>query len=377
MKLSTFILENIEPILQQWEDFARTLRPGRILSVAALRNDAERMLRFIAADIETPQSLVQQHQKSIGHGPQLAEGTDSAAHDHGTARALDHFTFAEMISEYRALRAAVTRRWLDSAGANYERVIQLVRFNEAMDQVLAEAVVRFATGLERQSDLFTASIGHDLRNPLNAIVSSSELLAHSTLLPDAERAAAKRIANSALRMANMLSELQDFSRSRLEGLLHLSLEQVNVAEICRDVITEVAAAHPTCTLQFLESGDTAAVVDRKRMGQLISNLVGNAVQHGTPSGTISVRVHGDEQRVRVEVHNEGPAIDRTRLEDIFEPLHRTALDAPRAPGSLGLGLYIVRRIAIAHGGSVNVTSTDADGTTFVVMIPRTPNSKLI
>jgi signal transduction histidine kinase len=374
LRLSTFILDNIEPILKRWEDFARSLQSGRLMTVAALRDDAERMLRFVATDIETPQSRAEQRQKSVGRGPQLADGADSAAHDHGKARAVDHFTYSEMVSEYRALRAVVTRMWLDSVGVDSESVNQLVRFNEAIDQVLAESVVRFAATLARESDLFTASIGHDLRNPLNSIVSSSEMLAQSTLLPDAERAAAKRIANSAFRMAGMLADLQDFSRSRLDGLLHLSLEQANVAQICRDVIAEIAAAHPTCTLRFAESGDTAAVVDRKRMGQLISNLVGNAMQHGTPSSTISVSAQGDEQHVRIEVHNEGPAIDRARLEDIFEPLYRVASDPPRAPGSLGLGLYIVRRIAVAHGGTVSVTSTEADGTTFVAVIPRTPKN---
>jgi signal transduction histidine kinase len=370
-KLSTFILDNIEAILQQWEDFARSLQPGRLMTVTALRNDAERMLRFIAADIETSQSRSEQHQKSIGHGRQLANGVDSAAHDHGAARAVDHFTFSEMVSEYRALRSAVTRLWLDSAGVDHESVMELVRFNEAIDQVLAESVVRFAATVERESDLFTASIGHDLRNPLNSIVSSSELLSRSAGLPDAERAAAKRIGNSALRMANMLADLQDFSRSRLDGLLRLSLEQARVADICREVIAEIAAAHQNYTLQFKESGDTGAVVDRKRMSQVISNLVGNAVQHGAPSGTISVSAQGDEQHVRVEVHNEGPAIARARLDDIFEPLHRVAPEEPRTPGSLGLGLYIVRRVVLAHGGRVSVTSTDADGTSFVVEIPRT------
>lgn len=374
MRLSTFILDNIEPILKQWEEFARSLQPGRLMTVTALRDDAERMLQFIAADIETSQSRAQQRQKSIGRGPQLADGADSAAHDHGKARAVDHFTLSEMVSEYRALRAAVTRMWLDSTGVDSESIAQLVRFNEAVDQVLAESAVRFATTLERESDLFTASIGHDLRNPLNSIVSSSEMLAQSTLLPDPERAAAKRIASSALRMAGMLAELQDFSRSRLDGLLHLSLEHANVAQICKDVMTEIAATHPTCSLGFVESGDTAAVVDRKRIGQLISNLVGNAVQHGTPSGTIAVSAQGGEQHVRIEVHNEGPKIDPARLEDIFEPLHRAPSEVPRAPGSLGLGLYIVRRIAMAHGGTVSVTSTETDGTTFVVVIPRTPKN---
>lgn len=374
MRLSTFILKNIEPILKEWEDFARSLQPGRLMTVVALRDDAERMLRFIAEDIETSQSGVNERQKSLGMGAQPADGGDSAAHDHGKARAIDHFTFSEMVSEYRALRAAVTRMWLDAAGIAPESVRQLVRFNEAIDQVLAESVVRFAATLERESDLFTASIGHDLRNPLNSIVSSSEMLAQSTLLPDAERAAAKRIAGAAFRMAGMLAELQDFSRSRLHGLIQLSLEHADVAQICRDVVAEIAATHPTYSLKFAEAGDTGAVVDRKRIGQLISNLVGNAVQHGTPSGTISVSVQGDGHHVRIDVHNEGPAIDRTRLEEIFEPLHGAASGRPRAPGSLGLGLYIVRRIAVAHGGTASVTSSEAGGTTFVVVIPREPTN---
>jgi signal transduction histidine kinase len=294
------------------------------MTVAALRHETERMLRFIAADIETTQSPAEQHDKSLGRGSQLADGAESAAHEHGRARAVDHFTFADMVSQHRALRAAVTSMWLEAAAVDYETVMQLVRFNEVIDQILAESVVRFATTLEREADLFNASIVHDLRNPLNAIVSSSELLSSSTLLPEAERGTAKRIACSATRMAGMLSELQDFSRSRL-GFLELSLEQANVAEICREVIAEIAAADMTCNLQFVESGDTATVVDRIRIGELISNLLGNAVQHGARFGTITVSAQGDQQRVRVEVHNESPAIDMAHLRDIFEPLHRAAV----------------------------------------------------
>jgi signal transduction histidine kinase len=371
VRLSTFILDNLESILLEWENFARSLKAGQLMTVAALRNGAAGMLQFIAADIESPQSRAEQHEKSVGLGPRFAEGVDSSAHEHGEARALDHFSFSEVVSEFRALRAAVTRMWLDTVGIHEASVMQLVRFNEAVDQVLTESVVQFAAAQEKESNLFTASISHDLRNPLNSIVCSSEVLTRSAGLPDAERAAASRIGSSAHRMADMLSELQDFSRSRLGGLLNLSLEETDLAAICKDVINEIAGAHPTRTLLFSESGDTAAVVDRSRMGQLISNLVGNAVQHATPSCTISLSVRGDEQRVRVEVHNEGPAIDPVSLNRLFEPLYRASPTTARQEGSLGLGLYIVRRIAEAHGGEVSVTSTEAHGTTFAVVIPRT------
>ena len=135
-------------------------------------------------------------------------------------------------------------------------------------------------------------------------------------------------------------------------------------------IAEIAAADRTCPLQFVESGDTAALVDCNRIGELISNLLGNAVQHGSRFGTIKLSVQGDKRHVRVEVHNEGPAIDVAHLKDIFEPLHRTATEARRNRGRLGLGLYIARRVALAHGGSVSVTLTEADGTTFFVVIPK-------
>jgi signal transduction histidine kinase len=96
----------------------------------------------------------------------------------------------------------------------------------------------------------------------------------------------------------------------------------------------------------------------------------NAVQHGSQFGTITVSAQGDQRDVRIEVHNEGPAIDVEHLKDIFEPLHRAASETARNRGSLGLGLYIVRRLALAHGGSVSVTSTEADGARFVVVVPK-------
>jgi signal transduction histidine kinase len=370
VRLSEFLLSNQERILQRWEDFARTLPRGRNMSIAALRNDAARMLEFVAADLETSQSPQQQFNKSIGLGRQPPGGERSPANDHGIERALHRFSIGEIVSEYRALRASVTQLWLDESPATYESVIELVRFNEAVDQILAEAVVCFSEKMDADADLFTASVGHDLRTPLSAVVNSAEVLKHSTTLSAAERAVAMRIQQSALRIAAMLRQLNDFTRVRLGGVVGYQRESSNVGELCRASIDEIQASHPGRQISFMQSGDTTANVDRVRIAQLISNLIANAIQHGSVGGNVAVQVAGEDKHVCVEVHNEGPAIDPAQLSLIFEPMSR-GRKSGNEPGSLGLGLYIARTIAYAHGGTIEVSSTDSDGTTFVVQLPRT------
>jgi hypothetical protein len=139
MKLAQFILDNVEPILTEWEAFAKSLPPGQKMNVAALRNDAERMLRFVAADMEAAQTEGQRAVK--GRGQQAAGSEDSAAHDHGRLRHMQAFDLAQMISEFRALRASVIRLWSAQPGAtSLATSSELIRFNEAIDQILAESV---------------------------------------------------------------------------------------------------------------------------------------------------------------------------------------------------------------------------------------------
>jgi len=374
MRLAKFILDNRERILQRWEDFARTLSRGGDMGIAALRNDAGRMLEFVAADLETRQSPLQQYEKSIGLGPQLPDGEQSAAHAHGLERAMGRFSIGEILSEYRALRASVTQLWLDESPVTYENVIQLVRFNEAVDQILAEGIMSFSRKMDADADLLTASVGHDLRTPLNAVVMAAALLNGSASLSEPERTAAMRIQHSALRIGAMLRQLNDFARVRLGGVVGYQREPSNIGELCRAAIDEIEVSHPGRKISFVQSGDTAAEVDRIRVTQLLSNLIANAIQHGSVDGEVSVRVARENMHVRVEVHNEGPAIDPAELRVIFEPLSRGRKSADE-PGSLGLGLYIARTIADAHAGTIEVSSATQAGTTFVVRLPRTGQPK--
>ena len=372
MRLSSFILENVEEILWSWENFAKSLAPAKAMSVAELRNDAERMLKFIAHDIETTQSLQQQFDKSVGEGAPTVPGEQSsAAHDHGLARAVSHFSLSDLVSEFRALRASVTHLWLARNQPTYETAVQLVRFNEAVDQLIAESVVRFAAKLERDSDLFTASIGHDLRNPLHAMVSWAGVLTRSPALGERERATVRSIERAAQRVAGMVGELQDFTRTRLGSELGYTWREHNVADICRNIVNELAAAHADADVRLVASDTLTAVVDQPRIAQAISNIIGNAIQHGTKGRPVTVRALGDGDGLVIDVHNEGEPISADLVPEIFQPLTTRARSGTERDGHLGLGLYIAHRIVQAHGGTIEVTSTRERGTNFIVRIPRT------
>lgn len=367
MRLSEFIASNKQRILQAWEDFARSLPPGRGMDTNALRDDVEQLLLFIAEDMETSQTAQQQFDKSIGRGP--LDAGETAAQKHGLARLADKFSLAELVSEYRALRASVTTLWLDEAPKTYETVLQLVRFNEAIDQVLAESVVRYADRADKDSDLFTATISHDLRTPLSAIAMCANVLDLSSALSEPDRKAAHQIQLSVNRIQNMLGELADFTRLRLGGLIAYDKRTYDVASLCREVVTELRAAHGR-QIEFAEIETAAAVVDRGRFLQMLSNLVGNAIKHGAADSVVNVSVSVCDDDVRIAVSNIGPSISQEHIHHIFDPLYRATRESSIDPGSLGLGLYIARTIARAHGGDIEVRSNQREGTTFTVRLPK-------
>src|SRR5512140_848221 len=140
MRLSEFILANREPILAEWENFARTCAPASgSMDIDALRDHANDMLTVIAADLETPQDKAEQQQKSEGNAPAEVAVATTAAEEHGAGRAESGFSVDQMVAEFRALRASVIRLWTEALGGfNVNNIEDLTRFNEAIDQSLAE-----------------------------------------------------------------------------------------------------------------------------------------------------------------------------------------------------------------------------------------------
>lgn len=381
MGLADFILSNREPILAEWESFARTCAPASgTMDVDALRDHADQMLTVIVADLKTPQDRVEQSAKSKGHAPPNGTLKATAAEAHGAGRAESGFTVEQMVAEYRALRASVIRLWTKEKGELLpEDVEDLTRFNEAIDQSLAESVAEYNEELEQSKDMFLAILGHDLRTPLGAISTAARFMMDVGELEEPYRTLIERIAGSSTRTIEMVGNLLDFTRSRLGGGIPIVREDASMGRIVRDVVDEVLAAHPDRRVAVDTRGDERGEWDQARLSQALSNLVSNAVEHGAEGTPVTVELNGSEDRVEIVIHNSGAPIPPEELDGIFNPMkgsgsgHLTRASGPT--GSLGLGLYIAERIVTAHDGSIDVASSAASGTTFTVRLPRHETAK--
>jgi signal transduction histidine kinase len=377
MRLADFILTNREPILAEWEAFARTCMPaGRPMDATALRDHAAQMLTVIAADLAEPQSRRAEAEKSTGRAPAADPAARTAAGEHGAGRAQSGFTVAQMVAEYRALRASVIRLWTTAEGAlDASDIEDLTRFNEAIDQALAESILRFNEDVEHAKETFLAILGHDLRTPLGAISTSAEfLLDAADLEAEVERTLLTRIAGSAKRSVGMVGDLLDFTRSRLGSGIPVARADADLDTLVREVVAEVGAAHPGHEIRVDTDGEQRGRWDAPRLAQALGNVIGNAVQHGADGTPVVVTVCGAGEVVTVAVHNRGAVIAPEQLDGIFNPMRTRrapAQVAGRGPtGSLGLGLYIAERIVHAHDGHLDVESHEATGTTFTIRLPR-------
>jgi signal transduction histidine kinase len=382
MRLSEFMSSHREDILSEWVTFARSCLPiASGMDLAMLRDHASEMLDTIAADLNTPQTKVEQADKSEGKSDAApdSDAPDTAAQSHGAARAESGFSVEQMVSEYRALRATVTRLWIETLGElTHKDLDELVRFNEAIDQALAESTSRFTEGLDHSKEMFLAMLGHDLRTPLGAIIGSAHVMVNAGDLPEAALKKARLILKSSQRMNVLVADLLDFTRSRLGRGIPIVRADMDIAAVCRQTVEEIAALHPERVVNVDATGELQGQWDRARIIQAFSNVISNAVQHGSDDTPINVVIHGDAGEIALTVQNRGPVIAANELDQIFDPMHRIEGDKPVAPReNLGLGLYITERIVTAHGGTIGVESSEDEGTTFTIRLPTRARTAVI
>jgi signal transduction histidine kinase len=373
VRLSDFILTNMETILQAWEDFARTIEPPALtMDDQELRDHARQMLTTIAADLKTSQSEQEQSEKSLGLGER--DHRDSAAETHAEARLLSGYTVVQLVSEYRAMRCSVLALW--TAETNADRASEMedvTRFNEAVDQALAESVARYEKMVKQSQNMFLAILGHDLRNPLGTVITGASFITQSVDIAPKYVLVANRIYNSGQRMSKLISDLIDFTRTHLGPGIPIKPQQANLGRVCTSVVNELRTFHPERLIELIAPEHLDAIFDESRISQVLSNLIGNAVQHGEREAPVTVTLSGNDDNIVIKVNNHGNAMETKTMAAIFDPLVRMAAnDSPdfTERTSLGIGLFISRQIMLAHGGNVTVESSDTGGTTFIVSLPR-------
>lgn len=374
MSLAEFIRSQIEPIAEEWEKFARQLTPaGSRISEEELRDHVPDLLLAIATDIERNPSPEQQWQRARGAGEDCAPEISLYSRDHAQTRLQQGFELRAMGAEYRALRETVLRLWDVEHRSSAEEAKQHLRFGQAIDQAWIEAMAWFGKQLDEARDFMLSALGHDLRNPLGAVqMSARVLLLDAGLSPESAKAA-MRVFNSSARMRDLVDQLLDFTRIRLGHRMQVNFARSDLELILRDTVDELAAYHAGVDIQLDCGGDLFGKWDSARIAQMLSNLIGNAIEHGASGSPVAVSARGDGDRVTIRIHNDGPPIPSERLENLFEP--RASMLAQQARGhgaspGLGLGLLIAHEIVVAHGGQIDVMSSTHAGTTSVVQLPK-------
>lgn len=372
MRLTEFIRQHMEAILAEWDAFARTLGPAaNDMSAQALRDHARPILLAIAEDMSQPETAREQLEKSQGRQPMEA---DSAAGTHGTLRHVSGFSLLQLTAEFRALRATVLRLWLPRVEHFSEAVASdMVRFNETIDQALAESVLTYSEQGARTRDTFLAILGHDLRSPLATVTLCGDLLARQHGADKALGDMALRLRRSAASMTTMVNDLLEYARSQLGGMIPVESVSQDMASACTAAVQAAEAVHPECTFVFRGDGDLVCNFDYQRLQQVFSNLLNNAAQYSPPEEPVTLDAYGESGSVVVQVRNVGSVIPGDALSSIFNPLVQLAAapgDRGRPNTSMGLGLFIAREITQAHGGSIQVASSAHEGTVFTVRIPR-------
>jgi signal transduction histidine kinase len=375
VSLSAFIRSDLTEILAEWTEFARKIAPAEgKMSDLALTDHAQAILLAIAADIEKRQSRQQQFDKSQGDEDDGELGDpESAAAVHGRLRQASNFSPLQLSSEFRALRATVLRLWLpDVQQMSEATILDMVRFNEAIDQALAESIKTFSARADRTRDLFLAVLGHDLRAPLATIAMVGDMLVRPGAKPDQMATMGEKVKRSAMLMSAMVTDLLGFTRLQMGAGMPTMRSTVDVQEVCAAAVADAKAMYPSSRIVFHPSGNLIGSFDAVRLQQLVSNLLINAAQYSAKDHDVTLAAIGRDDAITIEVRNVGPVIPEASLKTIFQPLVQldAELDADARPRtSLGLGLFIAHETTAAHHGKITVTS-NAAGTVFSARFPR-------
>lgn len=363
MSLPHFIHESIDDILSEWERdcdaLARSPEPVRRLHFGkVLQAVAEEMKRIKAVE------------RAAAEAPGGAPRSGAAAAPQSPA--------SQLVDDYATLRASVVRQWRRKHPApSAADLDDLVHFNEAMDRSLAELAATFAPPSPlppppqpQAPTLFLGVLNHELRTSVASILMSGQVLTHRTAQGSPEGRAAQRILRSCQQLRQTLDALSEFTNVRLGAHLDIDREKDDMGVLCRQALDAFARVDPERRIRLSAEGDLSGDWDTARVREAIGGLLGNAARFASRGSTVTMAVDGSAaDSVTVTVHGDGTPIDVETLRTVFDPVARVESENATYAG-LGLGLFIVRKVVDAHGGSVGVDASPGSGTTFTVVMPR-------
>ena len=374
MELSAFIRSKEEAIIAEWEAFARTYLPSAAyMDRSALRDHILGLLRFIADDLDTCQTERERSEKAKGQGQKAGGADDSAAETHADLRYTGGFDTVEMISEFRALRASVIKLWrAEWAETETTEILpDLLRFNEAIDQVMTESLSRFTDKFNHSGSLLVEVLVNDFRNPLAAVHKTVQALLTEGKLDDEQVNRMSQIESSTSQLGRLVSDLIDAARIHLNKGIPIAPAPMDLGTAVQEAAKELEAANSDRKILIQTSGGLKGEWDRARVGQLLSSLIGNAIFHGLNTSAIHAAAKGAGEEVTLSVHSDGALLPNV-VATVFDPLPRGEDDnqIQSEKAKLDLGLFIAKGIATAHGGKITVTSSEEEGTTFTLHLPR-------
>jgi signal transduction histidine kinase len=374
VRLAGFIRRHVDPIAAEWIAFAKTRTPASDgMTKLALRDHIEEILNFVADDLESHQTKQEQVEKSRGLGPDDSKFTQSAAEVHAALRLSDGFDIDQMVSEYRALRASVVKLWIAvNQVISATDVEDLTRFNEAIDQALAESVAHYTNSINSSRNLFLGVLGHDLRNPIGAATMAARHLVKRGGNDPEQTLLASQIVATTERATLILNDLLDVTRSAFGTSLPVTKAPMDMRLLGRQIVEEMRMLSNSRVIEITIDGETVGEWDKARVGQMLSNLIGNALQYSPQNSPVHVTIAGQVDDLLISVHNDGDPIPSSKLKLIFDSFVRGQSGEAEREGAmnLGLGLFIAKRIALAHQGDISVASTTEAGTTFTVRLPK-------
>jgi len=367
--LANFIQTHAEAIIEQAVSFARREQMGHTMTEEDLRDHLPEILQTIVADLRTSQTRAESVEKSEGRAPVEPDLLRSPAGTHAVHRAHSGFSIDSLVAEYRAMRSAVLRMWAESPDPVI-RNDEITRFNEAIDEAVAESVRHYSQEVDRWRNIFLGVLGHDLRSPLTAIMVASEVIARMAV--DAPLAnVAQRLVNSGERMRELLDKLLVYNRAQMGIGLEVEREDADLAQACREEIEQLQEAMPHARIHLDAPTSARGWFDVRSVCEALTNLVVNAHKYGSPGAEIQVELRDQGEGIELSVANQGDTIPAETLHLLFEPLRRGGVvqDGAMERASLGLGLFIVSQIAEAHGGGMRAESANGR-TIFTMHLPK-------